>query len=993
MPSAYSPLPDTPKLPDDELFPFKRDSGVQFPEWKQHPVDAWTLRRYLSHPTRRAAAVSTQLLRRILEREARRHSMWRNIPRRLKKNRLRSRPQDPDDPKSGSWGLDAQTKPREDEGKEAEGEVSSDSQSQKQKYLNMVRSKLLGEDAKKEVRPQSRPSVPKRRKSTIGPETAEPGSPLDDLYPFLDRKEAVSFFSRQATVSKRRRWLQKLIRMSKVYDAFDAEFDDEMFGEYEDETDGEDTVDGEEERDSFGDFDESEDNHEHSNEESNEDMSDSQESSSDSDEDDDFSSERLTDEVDDVSTESVDDRKKGLLAFLSRRLPARRTLARRLSQAQRFRVSPRKERWERRQQRLQQRRRQQANRRRKVKPTLGLPHVKRLLAARRLLASRGRLAARRLPDTPRPPSRRRVLPTRGHSKPATRKRPPARKLQNNKRKPLQKRLTPPTRSSLPRRRPSTRKPVTRWRRIGRGENRWGRFHSRHRGVARRQHWLGAKAEGLIKLHTCTTSGTTSTTNENNSTLITTPAARPQSSSPTRITNSDLSATANQNQTSMSPGKKTVFGETSRKPDWTVKPETSTSTSVTETTEELDLPVAQPDVQVGPDDTSDLSNKDGGPDKLSELEAVSTVYLGTVEGRRIQAARLDVLKPSAGHNVDDHNEQHAAPVYLRVQYKPASSENLDQAAGTVKRTRRDTSDDDDMDDNDNDDMDDDDDDDDNDDDNDDDDDMDDNDDDNDSDDDDNDDDDDDARLRNRRRRRQWRKRNRNQRREHDVDNVNNDDDDDDDDDDRDDVLSASERRRQARRRRRYRGHRRRERVRVENDDDEDDNDNNDRDDDDRSLGFVQIGSSSRSRRRGGGYFQRRNDPRRDHRWRNRNRNKRRNRRLRQQRRHMTREADNDDEPPKRGDDPRPYFPQIQTINNDNDNDDDSEAHVRSPFINHRTAYDFLSTQARSRPPGHASGRGHNEHQSEHWQFSHTMSEGLCEVFDKHFVPTSLGGRCE
>ena len=167
---------------------------------------------------------------------------------------------------------------------------------------------------------------------------------------------------------------------------------------------------------------------------------------------------------------------------------------------------------------------------------------------------------------------------------------------------------------------------------------------------------------------------------------------------------------------MSPGKKTVFGETSRKPDWTVKPETSTSTSVTETTEELDLPVAQPDVQVGPDDTSDLSNKDGGPDKLSELEAVSTVYLGTVEGRRIQAARLDVLKPSAGHNVDDHNEQHAAPVYLRVQYKPASSENLDQAAGTVKRTRRDTSDDDDMDDNDNDDMDDDDDDDDNDDDN-------------------------------------------------------------------------------------------------------------------------------------------------------------------------------------------------------------------------------------------------------------------------------------
>ena len=999
MPDAYSPLPDVSTLPDEEFSPLPRGRRVQSRGWRRRAADGRAIRRYLGRHA--GVAMSAQLLRRILQREARRHSMWKGILQRLEKQQqqqLTPQPQDDDwshDPKFGSWGLDSWSKPRETESKEEEeeeeeeeeGDVSAYSPSVKEQYLNMIRSKLLRQGTRKGKKAYSRRAPrPGRTKPEMDPESAEQGPPLDELYPFLDRKDAVSFFSSPATVSKRRRWLQKLIRMVKAHGSLDKKFDDDVSSDFEDYVYGEDTVDKDEQEDVFGDSDESKDDDEHSDEDSNEDMSDSQESSSDSDEVDDSSNERLADDVDDVSTESVDDREKGVLAFHGRGSPARRTSARRLPQTQRLINYRGKPRVGRRQQRLQHRRRQQAHRRRKVKPTRRIPLVKRLPSPRKLPAQR------RLPNTRKLPGRRRFFPSRRRSTPATRKPSPARKLQPRG-KPPTTRLHPFTRPPPPVRRPPARSPIWRWRQTGRRGNRRGRLHSRHRGAgARKQNRFGANVGPPRTRHTsATTRATTRTANDTDSTLMTTPPARLQWSSPadSDVRNSGPSTGGNRDQTGTSPDESTAFSETETKPSWTVsdeaRPETGPSTDLTDgTAEEAELPAVLPDAEDGPDATPDLPGEVGDAGQMPDLEAVSTVYLGAVEGRRVKATRLDVLKePLADHDTDrDDSDHHAAPVFLRVQYKPARHGGRGPAVGSLQRKRRNI-DNDDVDATDN---------------------NDDsvdnrntnNEDDNDGNDD---DDDDDARRRNRRRRR-WRTGGRNQRRRHDADNVSDGDEDDESDnngDDEDAVRSVSQRRRQEWRRRRYRGNRRRQRVRIETDNDDDDR----KDRNDGSLGFIQIGSSSNTQEREGRQSRRRDDSRRNHRRRNRNRKRRKNRRLQQQQRQHAAageaEGDDDvgDERPTR-DDPPPYLPQIQTINNDNGNDNagESEAYIRSPFINHRTAYDFLSTQARSRPQGHAtSGRGSNEQRREQWQFGHTMSESMCEVFDKHFVPTSAGGRCE
>ena len=995
VPDAYSPLSDVSTLPDEELFPLARGRRVQSRGWRRRAADGRAIRRYLGRHA--GVAMSAQLLRRILQREARRHSMWKSILQRLEKQQqqqqLTPQPQNDDwshDPKFGSWGLDSWSKPREtdskeeeaeEDEKEEEGDVSASSPSVKERYLKMIRSKLMRQGTRKGKKVYSRAPRPELAKPEVDPESAEKGPPLDDLYPFLDRKDAVSFFSSPATVSKRKRWLQKLIRMVKAHGSLDKKFDDDVSSDYEDYPYGEDTVDKDEQEDVFGDSDESKDDDGHSDEDSNEDMSDSQESSSDSDEVDDSSNEPLADDVNDVSTESVDDREKGVLALHVRGSPARRTSARRLPQIQRLMNYRGKPRLGRRQQRLQHRRRQQAHRRRKVKPTRRIPHVRRLLPPRKLPAQR------RLPNTQKLPGRRRFFPSRRRSTPATRKPLPSRKLQPRG-KPPTTRLHPSTRPPPPFRLPPARAPIWRWRQTGRRGNRRGRLHSRRRGAgARKQNRFGANVGPPRTLHTsATTKATTRTINDNDSTLMTTPPARLQWSSPadSDVRNSDPTTGGKRNQPGTSPDESTVFSETETKPNWIVsdeaRPETSSPADLIDgTAEEAELPTVLPDAEDGPDATPDLPGEVGDAGQMPDLEAVSTVYLGTVEGRRVKATRLDVLKERlADHDTDrDDSDHHAAPVYLRVQYKPANHGGRERAVGSLQRKRRNI-DDDDVDATDS------------------------NDDsvdnrntNNEDNNDGNDDDDDNAHRRNRRRR--WRTGGRNQRWRHDADDVRDGDDDDESDnngDNEDAIRSASQRRLQERRRRRYRGNRRRQRVRIETDNDDDDR----KDRNDVSLGFVQIGSSSNNQEREGRQSRRRDDSRRNHRRRNRNRKRRKNRRLQQQQRQhaATGEAEDYDDVgdvrPTR-DDPPPHLPQIQTINN-NGNDGESEAYIRSPFINHRTAYDFLSTQARSRPQGHAtSGRGSNEQRREQWQFSHTMSESMCEVFDKHFVPTSVGGRCE
>ncbi|KAK7105046.1 uncharacterized protein DDB_G0284459-like [Littorina saxatilis] len=267
-------------------------------------------------------------------------------------------------------------------------------------------------------------------------------------------------------------------------------------------------------------------------------------------------------------------------------------------------------------------------------------------------------------------------------------------------------------------------------------------------------------------------------------------------------------------------------------------------------------------------------------------------------------------------------------------------------------------------------------------------------------------------RNRRRNSQRRRTNRQgrrqqRRRQENISSENNDDVD--DDANNNTPVTA---RRAPQRGRRYRN---RQRVDIndtdENDDDNDDDDDDDDDDDnnddngDSGLGFVQIVShrSSNNRQRGGSYHQRQREERRKQRRRNRNNRRRRP----QQRQQIDQTAPNDSDDEDDSDDGRSSsrdqharLPQIQTISvhndhgNNGDDSSDAEAHIRSPFINHRTAYDFLSSQAMpsSRSRVHGS-RPDNEQRLEQWQFSHTMSESLCEVFDKHFVRSNLGGRCE
>lgn len=61
--------------------------------------------------------------------------------------------------------------------------------------------------------------------------------------------------------------------------------------------------------------------------------------------------------------------------------------------------------------------------------------------------------------------------------------------------------------------------------------------------------------------------------------------------------------------------------------------------------------------------------------------------------------------------------------------------------------------------------------------------------------------------------------------------------------------------------------------------------------------------------------------------------------------------------------------------------------KSPFINHKTAYDFLTKQKSVRV------YDINERRRETYVLNKLMGENMCEIFNKNFVPTSNGGKCE
>lgn len=248
--------------------------------------------------------------------------------------------------------------------------------------------------------------------------------------------------------------------------------------------------------------------------------------------------------------------------------------------------------------------------------------------------------------------------------------------------------------------------------------------------------------------------------------------------------------------------------------------------------------------------------------------------------------------------------------------------------------------------------------------------------------------------------------------------------DDNNDDDDDVSRTMTTRRQPPRRRPRNGRQRgRPQVVSTDNDDENDDDDNDAPTRPSTFGFVQLGGESVSSRRNGRRgianvdpdSTRRNDRRRGL---NNRRGKKRNNRQRNRRPVVTDDDNRDDVSTNSANatrdddgvaphstirvssvhpDSQSQPTQFQNINNNNGNDDgdsrEASAVVRSPFINHRTAYDFLSTQGRARAGGGRNNNNDNELQAEQWQFSHTMSESMCEVFDKHFVPTNIGGRCE
>ncbi|GFO34712.1 hypothetical protein PoB_006121700 [Plakobranchus ocellatus] len=60
--------------------------------------------------------------------------------------------------------------------------------------------------------------------------------------------------------------------------------------------------------------------------------------------------------------------------------------------------------------------------------------------------------------------------------------------------------------------------------------------------------------------------------------------------------------------------------------------------------------------------------------------------------------------------------------------------------------------------------------------------------------------------------------------------------------------------------------------------------------------------------------------------------------------------------------------------------------KEPFIGYKTAYDFLSSQKVYRP------KVKSENQRESDEYFRSTSEGVCEIFNKHFVSTMIGGKC-
>ncbi|BFZ07510.1 hypothetical protein BsWGS_10549 [Bradybaena similaris] len=59
----------------------------------------------------------------------------------------------------------------------------------------------------------------------------------------------------------------------------------------------------------------------------------------------------------------------------------------------------------------------------------------------------------------------------------------------------------------------------------------------------------------------------------------------------------------------------------------------------------------------------------------------------------------------------------------------------------------------------------------------------------------------------------------------------------------------------------------------------------------------------------------------------------------------------------------------------------------PFIGYKTAYDFLSHQRVPKTNIHSEGR------REANELNRFMGEGMCKIFNKHYVPTRIGGKCE
>ncbi|XP_005108427.2 uncharacterized protein LOC101861614 [Aplysia californica] len=81
------------------------------------------------------------------------------------------------------------------------------------------------------------------------------------------------------------------------------------------------------------------------------------------------------------------------------------------------------------------------------------------------------------------------------------------------------------------------------------------------------------------------------------------------------------------------------------------------------------------------------------------------------------------------------------------------------------------------------------------------------------------------------------------------------------------------------------------------------------------------------------------------------------------------------------------PASQTTDSATGDKEEVKEEPKSPFIGYKTAYDFLSSQKALH-----GGVSVSEQRRESYELNRYMGEGMCEIFNKHYVPTRIGGKC-